>query len=84
MTLYGNGKMPMSRKISYVCDGCGTEFEDPPISMYLNRCDAVLQIKVHGEAPVIVVPEDGLLNFCNTRCLQMYFSRRVIAKEGRT
>lgn len=72
----------MGRKILYICDGCGKEHEDPPISLWMNRADANLKIKINGESPIVAIREDGLLNFCNTQCLQAYFSRLIEEKEA--
>ena len=65
------------KKVTFVCDGCGAEHEDPPISLWMNRADAVLKIKVNGALAITAIKEDGLLNFCNTGCLQAYFSKLV-------
>jgi hypothetical protein len=69
------------KKVTFVCDACGAEHDDPPLSLWMNRADAVLKLKVNGAPAITAIKEDGLLNFCNPECLQAYFSKLVENKK---
>ncbi|MDD3934479.1 MAG: hypothetical protein PHP55_11515 [Methanoculleus sp.] len=71
----------MVRKVTFLCDRCGTEHDIPPLSLWLSRADATLKVKSHDNYPTVAIPEDGLLNFCSGECLQEYFLNLVLPKE---
>ena len=65
------------KRVSYICDGCGAEHDDPPLSLWMNRADAVLRFKANDGPAKTAIREDGLLNFCDTECLRAYFAKLV-------
>ena len=72
------------RKVTFICDACGAEHDDPPLSLWMNRADSVLKLKVNGAPAITAIREDGLLNFCSSECLQAYFSKLVEERKHET
>ena len=62
------------RKVTFICDACGAEHDDPPLSLWVNWADAVLKLMVIGDPAISAIKVIGLLNFCSSECLQAYFS----------
>ena len=70
------------KKVTYICDNCGAEHDDSPLSLWMNWADAALKFKVNGAPAITALKENGSLNFCDSICLHAYFCNLIMEIEG--